>query len=567
MARRRYGSSSAPQRVNESSAIEVASVGTRLEVKSPYNKRFVDEVKQLGGQWDRRGRTWSVPVDTRDELEKLLGSVYGWNKPSAPTPTPAPAPPAPAPQPVVTTSDEQREAGARVEARRESRRRAEDDEETLATKGVARWNDNITALRTIKKLESENREATAAERRTLEGYSGFGGSEFNPAFGTRGEVSPAWQRRSQELQELTTEDEWNAISGSRLNAFYTTPEVIGAMWGGLDRLGASKAEGTLRVLEPSAGTGRFLDHMPRNLRAEATAVELDDLTSRILRAKHPEATVHHSGFEKAPVPDDHYDIAISNVPFGGYGVVDAEKPKFLTARIHNYFFDKALDKVRPGGVVAFISSRGTMDSQEGERVREHLAERADLLGAVRLPRGAFPDTKVVTDIIYLRKRAEGEEPGDSTWVTTDEITVPHENGYRTNTVPVNRYYTQNPEQVLGKHSVGRGLRDQDEYIVVSEDFSPSQADTALGRSLSDDAATLAVRPERRARPIVAQPSAPRLKAGDRERVAALGSVHDAARDLLTMEAETVGDDPRIDALRSKLSGEYDAYRKEYGTDQ
>ena len=226
----------------------------------------------------------------------------------------------------------------------------------LIETGIPRWNANVDALRTLKRIEAEGRPATVEERRILEGYSGFGGSEFGPAFDLNTD-SRAWNRRGTELRELTTEDEYDSITASRLNAFYTTPEVIRNMWGGVERLGADRAD-TLRVLEPSAGTGRFLEYQPGALarKSERTAVELDDLSARILRAKFPDDTVYHTGFEKAPLPDDHYDLAISNVPFGSYGVTDPQHDDYVTKRIHNYFFAKALDKVRPGGVVAFITT-------------------------------------------------------------------------------------------------------------------------------------------------------------------------------------------------------------------
>ena len=205
-----------------------------------------------------------------------------------------------------------------------------------AAKGVSRWEANMEALRTLQAVETEGREATAAERRFMEGYSGFGGTEFGEAFNLETGSAP-WRRRGDQLRDMVTEDQYNAITGSRLNAFYTTPEIIRTMWTGIEEVGAGDAE-RLRVLEPSAGTGRFLEYQPKNLAAksERTAIELDDLTSRMLKAKFPNDRVYQStAYEKAPLPDDHYDVVISNVPFGSYGVVDAEYPTYMTRRIHN----------------------------------------------------------------------------------------------------------------------------------------------------------------------------------------------------------------------------------------
>ena len=435
--------------------------------------------------------------------------------------------------------------------------------------GVPRWNANIAALRTLRELEAQGKEATAAERRILEGYSGFGGSEFGQAFepNTRDD---AWKRRGDELRDLVTEDEYDAITGSRLNAFYTTPEVIKTMWEGLEALGANKAE-RLRILEPSAGTGRFLEYQPAAMarKSERTAVELDDLTARVLASKFPKDMVYHAGFESAPLPDDHYDIAISNVPFGNYGVHDPEHSDYITRSIHNYFFAKALDKVRPGGVVAFITTRFTMDASRAEPVREYLAERADLLGAVRLPSGTFPDTKVVTDIIYLRKRPEGEPQGDTSWVETEPVNLAFDTGYRTGSANVNRYYVENPEQVLGRQEIAtHGMRNEAEYRVVADDMSsvPASAERALVRDLSEDGGeTLARIPESRTTTLRVEPPKPqaRLSKADSAKVDALESIHTKAEELLQME-RTLGDDPRIEGARQALLAEYESYRKQHG---
>ena len=341
----------------------------------------------------------------------------------------------------------------------------------LPTTPIARWEANIAAIRLLKELQAQDRVATPAERAVLAKYAGFGDSAFGQGFSHYRPNEPAWRERKETLRELVTGEEYDAIRRSRLNAFYTTPEVVKAMWDGLKDMGAGDIP-NLKVLEPSAGSGRFLAYQPPEMAAssERTAVELDKVTAGLLKAQFPEATVWNTGFQDAPVPDDHFDVAISNVPFGDYGVHDPEYlqtgRKFLTRSIHNYFFAKALDKLRPGGVLAFITTHYTLDSQKAQPFREYLADQADLVGAVRLPEDAFPDTEVVTDIIYLRKRAPGETPGNRDWVEA----APHQvDGPRgtPHTFTINRYFLDNPAMVLGGHSAEGTMNARESYTVKS----------------------------------------------------------------------------------------------------
>ena len=443
-------------------------------------------------------------------------------------------------------------------------------------RGVKRWQANMDALRTLRAIEAEGRTATAAERRVLEGYSGFGGTEFNKAFDLDSS-DRAWQRRGNELRELLTEDEYHSITRDRGNSFYTTPEIIRHMWDGVRKLGADDAE-SLRVLEPSAGAGRFLEYQPRDLAAksERTAVEIVDSASRILKAKFPNDKVYHSGFEKAPLPDDHYDVAISNVPFGTTGVSDISHENYITRRIHNYFFAKSLDKLRPGGVVAFITSAGTLNAPGNEDVREYLSERADFLGAVRLPTGAFPDTDVVADIIYLRKREEGTPPrGDLSWVKTGKQTIDREGGYGTREANVNQYFIDNPQNVLGTPVAGHGVRsglaskrdneDDESYKVLPEDLSklPARINRAIDSQLADDPPTLATRPEPRTKPQSVAPPKPQLSAAEQGRVDSLKGIHAQVEGLMRLES-TSDDAGGIETARKTLRAAYDAYRKDHG---
>ena len=322
----------------------------------------------------------------------------------------------------------------------------------------AKFKQNVGAIRLLKQLEEEDRDATDEEKKTLVKFVGWGGlakvfdneNEWWSPSRTYGGKKPEWYDEHAELKELLTEDEWEAAKGSTPNAHYTSPEVVRAMWDGLKQLGFE--EGT--VLEPAAGVGHFLGCSPADITANTSrvAVELDSLSGRITQKLYPDSNVHICGFQDAPLPDGFFDVAISNVPFGNYPVHDAEFKgrKYMARSIHNYFFAKALDKVRPGGVVAFVTSHHTLDS-ENKQVREYLASQADLVGAIRLPNTAFKGnamTEVTTDILFLRKRDEGEEPGDTSWVNTAPVKMPGKDKKKEEH-PVNQYFVDHPEQMMG----------------------------------------------------------------------------------------------------------------------
>ena len=433
---------------------------------------------------------------------------------------------------------------------------------------VARWNANIAAIRTLKELEAEGRPATPAEQAVLAKYSGFGDSAFEQGFGHYSK-EPAWEERKATLKELVSGEEYEAIEQSRLNAFYTSPEVIKTMWQGLEHLGADKIPNP-KVLEPSAGSGRFLALQPPGMaaRSERTAVELDNLTAGIAKHLYPNASVWNTGFQDAPLADDSFDVAISNVPFGNYGVHDPDflrsGRKFLAGSIHNYFFAKALDKLRPGGVLAFVTTHHTLDSEKAQRVREYLAEQADLLGAVRLPENAFPDTQVVTDIIYLRKRLPGEEPGDTSWVETVEAGVTDGHG-RAHAFPVNKYFAENPDMVLGKHSAGGTMYRLGSYTVERGPGSgplPAALTEATRRITAVNApgvllANRPVTPSRQPSPSLSAPKdSPKLSAKDAAKVQEMAGLRDSARRLLDMER---GGGEGIGAARAELREQYQRF--------
>lgn len=310
--------------------------------------------------------------------------------------------------------------------------RITEDTELGAGGAKTKFAANIAAIRTLKAIESENRLATPDEQQILAKYVGWGG--LSQAFDSG---NGAWTNEYKQLRALLTDDEYKAAAESTLNAHYTSPEVIGAMYKALDNFGFESGN----VLEPSMGVGNFFGCLPEKMRgSKLYGVELDDITGRIAKQLYQTADIQINGFEKTDFPDNFFDAAIGNVPFGNYGVSDARynKENFL---VHDYFFAKTLDKVAPGGVVAFITSKGTLD-KANPKVREYLAKRADLIGAIRLPNNAFKgaNTEVTSDIIFLQKREKmAVELPD--WCYTAK---------NSDGITVNQYFIDNPEMVLGK---------------------------------------------------------------------------------------------------------------------
>ena len=291
---------------------------------------------------------------------------------------------------------------------------------------------NIEAIRTLFKLEQEHRGATAEEQQVLSQYVGWGGlaDAFDPG-------KDSWAKEYAELKGLLSEDEYAAARSSVLNAHYTTPVVIRSIYDAVERMGFQSGN----ILEPSMGVGNFFGMLPTSMAdSRLYGVELDSITGRIAKKLYPQADITVAGFETTD-RRDFYDLAVGNVPFGQYRVNDKAYNK-LGFSIHNYFFAKAIDQVRPGGVVAFVTSRYTLDSKDSS-ARKHMAERADLLGAIRLPNNAFranAGTDVVSDIIFLQKRDRpiDHEPD---WVQLGKT----EDGFA-----INQYFVDHPEMVLGE---------------------------------------------------------------------------------------------------------------------
>lgn len=296
-----------------------------------------------------------------------------------------------------------------------------------------KFRNNMAAINLLHELEIENRLATPEEQEVLSRYVGWGG--LSMAFD---EHNAAWAEEFKELYASLSPEEYRAAMESTLTAFYTPPVVIKAMYDALDRLGFSQGN----ILEPSCGTGNFFGLLPESMQnSKLHGVEIDSLTGRIAKQLYQKANIAIEGFEKTNLPDDHFDVVIGNVPFGEIRVNDSRynAQKFL---IHDYFFAKALDKVRAGGVVMFITSKGTMDKASPE-VRKYIAQRAELLGAIRLPDNTFKanaGTEVTSDILILQKRDRVMDI-EPDWVHLDT----DENG-----VTMNRYFVEHPEMVLGE---------------------------------------------------------------------------------------------------------------------
>ena len=433
---------------------------------------------------------------------------------------------------------------------------------------------NVTAIRTLKQIEGAGRLATPEEQEVLSRYVGWGGisKAFDPD-------DPKWAKEYAELKELLTPEEYASARSTVLNAHYTSPTVIKAMYQAVERM--NFRPGT--VLEPSMGIGNFFGLLPESLAgAKLYGVELDSLTGRIARQLYQKADITVDGFETTG-QRDFYDLAVGNVPFGQYHVNDPAYNK-LGFNIHNYFFAKALDQVRPGGIVAFVTSRYTMDAKD-TTVRKYLAERADLLGAIRLPENAFKanaGTEVVSDIIFLQKRDRPAVELPS-WVGVGE----NDDGFK-----INNYFLEHPDMVLGtptSDSTQYGRQDytvapieganlSDQLAGAIQHLSPPDrelleldaADEQTGEALESIPADPSVRnfsytlydgklyfrENSRMTPVT-------LGKTPMERVKGMIAIRDSARRLIDLQLQNAGDD-EVKAEQAKLNHFYDQFTKKYG---
>ena len=311
-----------------------------------------------------------------------------------------------------------------------------DPDNVVVGGAAARCDANIAAIETLLKIESEKRLATPEEQKIMARYSGWGGTAQAFVADNENVSADSWGARQTRLRELLTADEYGAARSSTLTSFYTPPEVIDSVYLALERF---QFEGG-NILEPSMGVGNFFAKMPDEMRADSKlyGVELDSISGRIAKQLYPEDNIQIKGFEKTTFKNNSFDAVIGNIPFGDYGIADKAYDKYHF-KIHDYFAAKAVDKVKPGGIVAIVTSKFTMD-KKNDKARKYLAERCDLLGAVRLPSGTFKDAdSVTTDIIFLKKRTTMTSVIPN-WVHVSETA---------NGIPCNQYFVDNPDMVLG----------------------------------------------------------------------------------------------------------------------
>jgi hypothetical protein len=318
--------------------------------------------------------------------------------------------------------------------------------------------DNVAAIRTLKAIEADSREATDDEKVTLARYVGWGAMPNVFNYYQTEDLRPT----AQAVKELLTDSEYASARASTPNAHYTSPMVIEAIWDGLRHIGVG---GDTQILEPAMGIGHFFGMMPEDMQSgHRTGVELDSITARIAKQLYPDATIFANGFEETPLPDNYFDVVVGNVPFGDYAVHDPAMKHQMTRAIHDYFFAKSLEKVRPGGVMALITSRYTMD-KENETVRKYLGDAADLLGAIRLPNTAFKGnagTEVTTDILFLQKRGPGTKQDGHAWRSTEMIDIGDQ------CIAINEYFVAHPEMMLGEMKLERGMYRADEATLAGE---------------------------------------------------------------------------------------------------
>ena len=432
---------------------------------------------------------------------------------------------------------------------------------------------NIKAIATLKQIEQENRYATPEEQHILSQYVGWGGvaDAFDPD-------KPAWAAEYAELKELLTQEEYEAARASTLNAHYTSPTVIRAIYDAVEQMGFL----TGNILEPSCGVGNFFGMLPESMAGSRLyGVELDSISGRIARQLYPKADITVAGFETTD-RRDFYDLAIGNVPFGQYQVNDIAYNK-LGFNIHNYFFAKSLDQVRPGGVVAFVTSRYTMDAKDST-VRRYLAQRAELLGAIRLPNNAFranAGTDVVSDILFLQKR---DRPLDIApdWTQTGRT----EEGFT-----VNQYFLDHPEMVLGRSTAESTQYGKQDYTVVPiegleladqlhdavqhihgtyqeaalpelgegediDDSLPADPDVKHYSYTVVDGAVYFRENSRMVRPD--------LNATAEARVKGLVGLRDCVQQLIDLEMDAAAPDADIRAQMAELNRRYDDFSEKYG---
>jgi N12 class adenine-specific DNA methylase len=436
-----------------------------------------------------------------------------------------------------------------------------------------KYSNNIAALRVLRQIEAESRPATSEEKDTLSQYVGWGDSQLLKLafpYGVK-EGRPI----ATELESLNlNSDELRSLQASSLNAHYTSLPVIRAIYEGLEHAGIGDLD-KLRILEPAAGIGHFIGAMPSPLlnKSEIVGVELDLLSSRIAQILYPDAKILSSSFEKVKVPSSYFDLIISNVPFGDYPVADQSiKQHYLKASIHDYYFAKSLHLVRPGGLIAFITSRFTMDKKD-HRVRSYLAEHADLLAAVRLPNTAFKKcagTEVVTDVIILRRkeRPDTKAARVASWINLDKLCINSDLS-----VDINTIFANTPSLMLGIPSCEHGMYRNEEFtlrndgsdlyeilsstlksVIPAGIITQSHTSTSIALSpLGDLAGKLEDKSE-----ILQQ-----VPISSQHRASMLFDIYQSAKQLINLQVADASDDLIVEAQKD-LNYSYDKFKVRFG---
>lgn len=431
---------------------------------------------------------------------------------------------------------------------------------------------NVMAIQVLKKCERENRYASPEEQEILSNYVGWGG--LPDAFD---ESKASWSEEYQELKDLLTKEEYAAARESTLNAHYTQPVIIESMYQVIQNLGFEKGN----ILEPSMGVGNFFGRLPDKLQqSRLYGVELDSISGRIAKLLYPNADIQIKGFEKTDYPNDFFDVAIGNVPFGSYKVNDRQYDKY-NFMVHDYFLAKTIDQLRPGGVAALITTKGTMDKASSE-VRKYLAERAELLGAVRLPNNAFKanaGTEVSADILFFQKR-ESISMEEPEWVALGEDN---------NGITINQFFITHPEMVLGTMAEvsgpygmetaclpleGADLAEQLEDAVakIHGTMVPAvTAETELDEIMESIPADPSVRnysftvvDDQIYYRVNSLMNPVKLPAATAERVKGMVKIREVVRELIALQMEENATDEAIQELQVKLNQVYDTYTEKYG---
>lgn len=452
-----------------------------------------------------------------------------------------------------------------------------------------KYKDNIASIRILKAMQAESRLATPEERKQIARYVGWGALK-----GVFDKDNKQWSKEYTELKELLTDAEYKAARASVRNAFYTSPLIVNSMYAALQRMGFDAG----RVLEPSVGVGNFFGLMPADMRKKSQlhGVELDPLTSQIAAALYPSAKIAQAtGFQDYQVPSEYFDVAIGNPPFGEEPIVDNDRSPYSGSSIHNYFFAKSIDKVRPGGLMVMVVSSSFMDAKNN-KTRKWIADRADLVGAVRLPSNAFKEnagTEVITDILVFQKPIDGIIRSNTSWVDVGSQTITNSKTGETVAANVNNHFINNPQDVLGDVSADSGMYGGNNYTVkangdvgvslmswtkglpqklykpIERTHEPEGADVSVpdgvkvGSFFVGDNGSISVRgPDAMGNRTATEWTAPNAKAA--ERMKGMIGLRDSLREQMRLEKSPDTTTEQIEANRTELNRQYDDFNKQYG---